>query len=41
MKYKSDGEFFCITFLCDETNFIDAYEKLTFADGRPFGIKEE
>lgn len=41
MKYKSDGEFFYITFLCDETNFIDAYEKLTFADGTPFGIKEE
>ena len=40
-KYKSDGELFCITFICDETNFIDAYEKLTFADGTPFGIKEE
>lgn len=41
MKYKSGGEFYCITFLFDETNFIDAYEKLTFADGTPFGIKEE
>lgn len=40
-KYKSDGELSCITFICDETNFIDAYEKLTFADGTPFGIKEE
>ena len=41
VKNKIDGDLYCLTYICDETNFIDAYEKLTFADGTPFGIKEE
>lgn len=40
MKYKS-GEAFYIVAIGNGNDFIRAYEKLTFADGTPFGIKEE
>lgn len=40
MKYKS-GEAFYIVAIGNGNDFIRAYEKLTFADGTPFGIKEK
>ena len=41
LKYKSDEALTCITAIYNGIDFIRAYEKGTFADGTPFGIKEE
>lgn len=40
-KHKRDGTLTCFTCICDENDFIYFYEDCTFADGTPFGIKEE
>lgn len=39
MKIKRDGERIALTYLTDRHSFADMFEKMTFADGEPFGIK--
>lgn len=41
VKYKSNKALTHIAAIDDGIDFIRAYEKITFADGTPFGIKEE
>ena len=41
IKYKSDEALTCIAAIDNGTDFIRAYKQVTFADGTPFGIKEE
>lgn len=41
VKYKEDGYLTCLIDVKDDVNFIIVNEKFTFADGTPFGIKEE
>lgn len=41
IKYKSDEALTCLAAIDNGTDFIRAYEKVTFADGTPFGIKGE
>lgn len=39
MTIKRDGERIALTYLSDRHSFADMFEKMTFADGEPFGIK--
>lgn len=41
VKHKGDGALSCLPSICDESDFCHFYEKLTFTDGTPFGIKEK
>lgn len=41
VKYKSNKALTHIAAIDNGIDFIRAYEKITFADGTPFGIKEE
>lgn len=41
IKYKSDEHLTCLAAVDNGTDFIRAYETVTFADGTPFGIKED
>ena len=41
IKYKSNKALTHIAAIDNGIDFIRAYEKITFADGTPFGIKEE
>lgn len=40
-KLKGEIEYSFITDVDDNTNYSDAIKEYTFADGTPFGIKEE
>lgn len=40
-KIKRDGERIALTYLTDGHWFVDMFEKMTFADSEPFGIKIE
>ena len=40
-KIKRDGERIALTYLTDGHWFADMFEKMTFADGEPFGVKIE
>lgn len=41
VKHKGDGVLSCLSSICDESDFCHFYEKLTFTNGTPFGIKDE
>ena len=41
VKYKDSSAYFTIDGLCKNTNFDYLFENRIFADGTPFGIKEE
>ena len=41
VKYKDSSAYFTIDGLCKNTNFNYLFENRIFADGTPFGIKEE
>ena len=41
IKYKSNKALTIIAAIDNGIDFIRAYEKITFADGKPFGIKED
>ena len=41
VKYKDSSAYFIIDGLCKNTNFDYIFEYRIFADGTPFGIKEE
>ena len=39
VKHKKDGSFSCVMAVDDSKWYDAAYEKYTFADGAPFGLK--
>ena len=41
VKHKSDEHLTCLAAVDNGTDFIRAFKVVTFADGTPFGIKEE
>ena len=41
VKYKNENNYGQITYLHDNTEFINLFKMRVFTDGTPFGIKEE
>lgn len=41
VKYKNENNYSQITYLHDNTEFINLFKMRVFTDGTPFGIKEE